>query len=145
MQRSVIIGKLGAVFCPAILFFSFACSVNQTPGTWVLLGTQQFDEMTDMGVIHMGPIEGAFFRLRFEISGPLEMNWVRVFFEDGERWSPNRDLSIRQGPGPKSVVIDLPDEGKVIDRIEFRCVINANDYTKGQATAFARVFGWKKG
>jgi hypothetical protein len=145
MQRSAKTRKLGVVFCPAILFFSFACSVNQTPGTWVLLGTQQFDERTDMGVIPMGPMEGAFSRLRFELSCLLEINWVRVYFEDGENWSPNRDFNIRQGPGARSVVIDLPDEDKAIDRIEFRCILPAFDGFQAQRQAFVKVFGWKKG
>jgi len=98
-----------------------------------------------MGVIPIGPMEGAFSRLRFELTGLLEMNWVRVYFEDGERWSPNRDFNIRQGPGARSVVIDLPDEDKVIDRIEFRCILAAFDALQGPGPASAKVFGWKKG
>ena len=132
--------KLGAVFYVFIVFFSFACSVNQIPGTWVLLGTRQIDEMTDMGVIPVGSIEGTFISLRLDLTDNLEINWVRVYFEDGGMWTPPRDSSIRQGLGARVVRVELPDEGKVIDRIEFRCIF-AGD-ARGQ-TAMVRVFGRK--
>jgi hypothetical protein len=131
---------LGISFYTAFIFLSFSCSPNQTPDKWIFLGLRQFDERNDTAVIRLGPSEGAFSCLRFEISGPVELNWVIVFFENGERWSPNEGLNIRQGLGPGDQEFDLPSDEQIINRIEFRCILK--DFTTSAGAV--KVYGLRE-
>jgi hypothetical protein len=140
MQRSRKTIILGTLFCTAFIFISFSCAPKLSPGKWIFLGMSQFDERHDTASIRMGLSEGVFTRLRFEVSGGVELNWVIVFFENGERWSPNEGLNIRQGLGPGDQEFDLPSDIQVINRIEFRCILK--DFTTSAGAV--KVYGLKE-
>jgi len=108
------------------------------------LGTGNFDERRDTANIQVGASEGVFSRLRFEVSNALELNWVFVYFEDGERWSPNEGVSAnykpRRGMGRGDQEFDLPDGERVIKRIEFRVTFIGFDTSAG----YVKVYGLKE-
>jgi hypothetical protein len=129
--------KLGSFF---VVLISFACGPELGPETWILLGTGNFDVGRDMTSIGVGPSKGEFSRLRFELSSGAELNWVLVYFEGGEKWSPIEGSSDERGrrlaPGERT--FELPGH-RLIKRIEVRVTYIALDVTAG----YVRVYGWK--
>jgi hypothetical protein len=120
---------------------SVACAPKLTPERWIFLGMSTFDERRDTANIHVGPREGEFSRLRFEVSGALELNWVIVFFEDGDRWSPGEsftaDYRRGRGLGRGDQEFDLPGDERAIKRIEFRVILA--DFVTSSGTV--KVYG----
>jgi hypothetical protein len=109
---------LGILLCGVLVLFSYSCAPNLAPSKWIHLGNKQVDIMGDIAVIPVRPSKGTFSRLKFETQGSLEMYQVTVFFENGEKWSPNERFSFRQGV--YTHVIELPGGGSVIKKVEFR-------------------------
>jgi hypothetical protein len=111
MQRYYKTLILGIFFFTAFIFISFFCAPKLNPDKWIFLGMSQFDERHDTASIRVGPSEGVFSRLRFEVSGAVELNWVIVFFSNGDRWSPNEGFSAsfkaRHGLGHGDQEFDL--------------------------------------
>jgi hypothetical protein len=68
------------------------------------------------------------------------LNWAIVFFENGDRWSPNEGLDIRHGLGQSDQEFDLPGDGGVIKRIEFRIILT--DFIRSAGSV--KVFGLKE-
>jgi hypothetical protein len=73
----------------------------------------------------------------------LELNWVFVYFDDGERWSPDEGVSAEYRPrrnlGRGDQEFDLPGEDRVIKRIEFRVTFIGFETNTG----YVRVYGAK--
>jgi hypothetical protein len=131
---------LGIFFYTAFIFISFSCAPKLNTDKWIFLGMSQFDERRDTTSIRVGPSEGVFTRLRFEVTGAVELNWVIVFFEKGDRWSPNEGLDIRHGLGQRGQEFNLPGDEGVIDRIEFRIILT--DFITSAGSV--KVYGLKE-
>jgi len=144
MQRCHKTNILEILFCTAFIFISFSCVPKLSPANWIFLGMINFDERRDTANIRVGESEGEFSRLRFEVSNTLELNWVFVYFEDGDRWSPNEgftaDYKPHRGMGRGDQEFDLPGDGRVIKRIEFRVNLIGFDTSAG----YVRVYGLKE-
>ena len=135
---------LGILFCTVLIFISGACVPKLSPAKWIFLGMGNFDERRDTANIRVGESEGVFSRLRFEVSGALELNWVFVYFEDGDRWSPDEGFDAaykrRRGFGRGDQEFDLPGDERVIKRIEFRVNLIGFDTSAG----YVKVYGLKE-
>ena len=144
MRRSGKTIILRLIFCIILMFIFNACAPKLNPDKWIFLGTSNFDERRDTANIRVGESEGVFSRLRFEVSNALELNWVFVYFEDGERWSPNEGVSAdykpRRGMGRGDQEFDLPDGERVIKRIEFRVTFIGFNTSAG----YVKVYGLKE-
>jgi hypothetical protein len=135
----------GILFCAASVFVSVACAPKTNPERWIFLGMSQFDERQDTANIRVGPSEGVFSRLRFEVSDTGELNWVIVFFENGDRWSPDEGFKadykkVRPGMAHRNQEFDLPSDEGAIKRIEVRIILA--DFTTSKGSV--KVYGLKK-
>jgi hypothetical protein len=135
----------GILFCAASLFVSVACAPKMNPDRWIFLGMSQFDERHDTANIRVGPSEGVFSRLRFEVSDTGELNWVIVFFENGDRWSPDEGFKagynkVRRGMRHPDQEFELPSDEGAIKRIEIRIILADFMTSKGSV----KVYGLKK-
>jgi hypothetical protein len=144
MRRSGKTVFLGLIFSTVPIFVSVACAPKLSQANWVFLGMSNFDERRDTANIRVGESEGVFSRLRFEVSGGIELNWVIVLFENGDRWSPNEGFNAaykpRRGMGRGDQEFDLPGDEFVIKRIEFRVNFIGFDTSAG----YVRVYGLKE-
>jgi hypothetical protein len=144
MQRSGKIIILGTLFCAVLIFIFGACVPKLSPAKWIFLGMSTMDERRDTANIRVGESEGEFSSIRFEVSNTLELNWVFIYFEDGDRWSPNEgftaDYKPHRGLGRGDLEFDLPGEGRVIKRIEFRVNLIGFDTSAG----YVKVYGLKE-
>jgi hypothetical protein len=144
MQRSGKIIILGTLFCAVLIFIFGACVPKLSPANWIFLGMSTMDERRDTANIRVGESEGEFSSIRFEVSNTLELNWVFIYFEDGDRWSPNEgftaDYKPHRGLGRGDLEFDLPGEGRVIKRIEFRVNLIGFDTSAG----YVKVYGLKE-
>ena len=143
MRRSRKTALSGILFCNIFVLISSACVPNLSPEKWIFLGTSDFDERRDTANIRVGESEGVFSRLRLEPSSGIELNWVFVYFEDGERWSPDEGFSAdykpRRAMGRGDQEFDLPGD-RVNKRIELRVTLIGFD-TRG---GYVRVYGLKE-
>jgi hypothetical protein len=76
MRRSEKTAIFGILFCMALIFISAVCAPKMNPDKWIFLGAGQFDERHDTANIRAGASEGVFSRLRFEVTGLLELNCI---------------------------------------------------------------------
>jgi hypothetical protein len=129
--------KLGFLF---VVLISVACGPELGPETWILLGTGNFDVGRDMTSFGVGASKGEFSRLRFELSSGAELNWVLVYFEGGEKWSPSEGSSDERGArlAPGDRTFELPGH-RLIKRIEVRVAYLEPEVKAG----YVRVYGWK--
>ena len=144
MRRSGKTIIFGFLFCAVLVFIPNACTPNLDPDKWIFLGTGMLHEREDTANIPVGASIGVFSRLRFEISASLELNWVRVFFENGARWSPNEGFNAsyeaRQSLGRGNQEFDLPSDTGAIKRIELRVILT--DFNSSAGTV--KVYGLKE-
>jgi hypothetical protein len=141
MLRSEKTAILAIAVCTFLMFISGACVPKLSPEKWIFLGMSNFDEKRDTANLSVGESEGVFSRLKFEVSGGIELNWVFVYFEDGDRWSPdegfNAQYTRRRGMGRGDQEFDLPGDERIIKRIEFRVNFIGFDTSAG----YVRVYG----
>jgi len=144
MPRSYKIVILRTLSGLILLFVFGACVPKLSPDKWIFLGMSELDERRDTANIRVGESEGLFSRLRFEISGGIELNWVIVLFENGDRWSPNEGVSAdyepRRGMGRGDQEFNLPSHERAIKRIEFRVTFIGFNSNAG----YVRVYGLKE-
>lgn len=144
MRKSGKTAILGLIFSTIPIFISVACAPNLSPGKWIFLGMSNFDERRDTANIRVGESKGEFSRLRFEFSGGIELNWVIVLFENGDRWSPHESFNAAYKPrrdmGRDDQEFFLPGDGMVIKRIEFRVSFMDFDTSAG----YVKVYGLKE-
>jgi hypothetical protein len=101
---------------------------------WELLGTRRVNLRAEKDVIAASH-QGRFRAIRIEVEGgDLEMYIIRVVFGDGESFSPDARVQVREGSWSRT--IDLPGNARVIRRIEF---FYRSELRRGKA--IVRAFG----
>lgn len=86
---------------------------------WDYLGNRTVQGRNDVDEIVVTGAEGAFRKLKFEVTGSaLEIYNVVVTFRNGETVSPNTRLRFAQGA--ESRTLDLPGNNRIIRKVRFR-------------------------
>lgn len=105
---------------------------------WEAIGSRQVDFRTDRDALEV-PGKRAYRRIMFEVDrGDIELSNVRVFFANGESFSP--DTRLHFDANTRTRAIDLPGALRDIRRIEFRYHSIRGG---GEGKAVVQVFGRK--
>lgn len=114
-------------YLKAALFFSLiatlaSCSSSKknilTPQGWVVLGENKINfvrEKDAIKVYSLDPFTDIRFRAEYRA---VKISAMTIYFENGDKLSPNIDEVIEADK--YSRIINLADNGKKIDRIEFK-------------------------
>lgn len=111
----------------AAIFFSLiitlaSCSSSKknviTPEGWVIIGETKANFIREKDVIKVYSID-RFTDLRFRVDDrAVKISEMTIYFENGDKLSPNIEDVVE--PGQYSRIINLADNGKKLDRIEFK-------------------------
>jgi len=89
-----------------------------TPQGWVILGETKANFVREKDVIKVYSLD-RFTDIRFRVENrALKISGMTIYFENGDKLSPKIEDVLQ--PDQYSRVINLADNGKKIDRIEFK-------------------------
>jgi len=112
----------------------FSCTSTKrstvTPAGWLILGETKANFVREKEVIRIYSPD-KYTDIQFRVEGqPVKITDMSIYFDNGDRLTPRIDDAIQ--PGQYSNVINLADNGKKLDRVEFRYRTVGN-VTKGRA------------
>lgn len=113
--------------CKLALFISIitilsSCSSSKknvlTPQGWVVIGETKANFIRETDVIKIYSLD-RFTDIRFRVEDQaIKLSEMTIYFENGDKLTPNVDNVIEADQYSK--IINLADNGKKIDRIEFK-------------------------
>jgi hypothetical protein len=106
----------------SLAFILFSCSSSKknilTPQGWAVLGETKADFIREKDVIKIYSLD-RYIDIRFRVEDrAIKLSEMTIYFENGDKLSPNIDNVIEADQ--YSRIINLADNGKKLDRIEFR-------------------------
>ncbi|MEO8862360.1 MAG: hypothetical protein ABI358_13100 [Ginsengibacter sp.] len=123
MKSNVLIIK----YCKIALFISIiailsSCSASKktmlTPEGWVVIGETKANFIRETDVIKIYSLD-KFTDIRFRVEDrAIKVSEMTIYFENGDKLTPNVDDVVE--PDQYSKIINLADNGKKLDRIEFK-------------------------
>ncbi|HVZ96892.1 MAG TPA: hypothetical protein VG847_08460 [Chitinophagaceae bacterium] len=118
----------------AVIISLVSCSSTKrstvTPNGWLVLGESKANFVREKEVIRVYSPD-TYTDIQFRVEGQaLKISDMSIYFDNGDRLTPRIEQTIEAGQ--YSNIINLADNGKKIDRIEFKYRTTGN-VTKGRA------------
>lgn len=117
-----------------VIIFVASCSSTKktvvTPAGWLVLGESKANFVREKEVIKVYSPD-KYTDIQFRVDGrSIKISDMSVYFDNGDKLSPRVEETLE--PGQYSKVINLADNGRKLDRIEFKYRTIGN-ITKGRA------------
>ena len=111
-----------AIICFSLILLITSCSSSKknilNPADWLTIGETKANFVREKDVIKVYSID-KFTDIRFRVEDrAVKISDMTIYYENGDKLSPNIDEVIE--PGAYSRIINLADNGKKLDRIEFK-------------------------